>query len=141
MGWKTEILVQQMMDAEDFYASEIVQVKVPSLYNGRFVLVGDAGYAVGPIGNGTTLALTGAYILAGEVGKHAGDLAAGLRGYEMRMRPLIEETQKIPPLVPTILAPQTVLGNMATELHFRLYCLGWHRRVCSEVPWCGFCEF
>jgi 2-polyprenyl-6-methoxyphenol hydroxylase-like FAD-dependent oxidoreductase len=110
VGWKTDEILKGMMDSTDFYASEVVQVKVQNLYKGRFVLVGDAGYAPGFAGNGTTLALTGAYVLAGEVGKHKGNLAAGLRGYEERMTPIIHDLQKIPPLVTTILAPQTAWG-------------------------------
>ena len=109
-GWKTDEAVKGMMEADDFYASETVQVKTPSLHKGRFVLVGDAGYAPGFTGVGTTLALAGAYVLAGEVGKHKGDLAAGLRGYEKQMRPLIDDLQKTPPLIPTVLAPQTAWG-------------------------------
>jgi 2-polyprenyl-6-methoxyphenol hydroxylase-like FAD-dependent oxidoreductase len=110
VGWKTESLMAMMMETDDFYASEIVQVKAPHLFKDRFVMVGDAGYAAGPTGGGTSLALTGAYMLAGEISKHRGDLAAGLRGYEEQMRPLIKEMQKIPPLVSTIMAPQTAWG-------------------------------
>ena len=99
-----------MMGLSDFYSSEMVQVKVPSLHKSRFTLVGDAGYAPGPTGTGTTLAMTGAYVLAGEICKHKGDLAAGLKGYEEQMRPIINDMQKIPPLVPGIAAPQTVWG-------------------------------
>ena len=110
VGWKTEEAMEAMMGSSDFYANEIVQVKVPSLHKGCFTLVGDAGYAPGPTGTGTTFAMTGAYILAGEVGRHKGDLAAGLKGYEERMRPIINDMQKIPPLVPGIAAPQTAWG-------------------------------
>lgn len=110
VGWKTDHLMREMMSSEDFYASEVVQVKLPSLYNGRFVLVGDAGYAAGPTGGGTSLALAGAYMLAGEIAKHPGDLAAGLRGYEQQMKPLIKDLQKIPPLGNSILAPQIAWG-------------------------------
>ena len=110
VGWKTEEVMGAMMGSSDFYANEMVQVKVPSLYKGRFSLVGDAGYAPGPTGTGTSLAMTGAYVLAGEVGRHNGDLAAGLKGYEERMRPIIDDMQKIPPLVPGIAAPQTAWG-------------------------------
>ena len=109
-GWKTDEVLKGMMEAGDFYASEIVQVKTPSLYRGRFVLVGDAGYAPGFTGAGTTLAIAGAYVLAGEVGKHKGNLAAGLRGYEEQMGPLIDGLQKVPPLIPTFFAPQTAWG-------------------------------
>ena len=110
-GWKTDEIIMEMMEARDFYANEIVQVKIPSLYKGRFALVGDAGYAPSNFtGAGTTLALAGAYVLAGEVGKHKGNLAAGLKSYEERMRPIIDDLQKIPPPVPTVLAPQTAWG-------------------------------
>jgi len=110
VGWKTDEAVKGMMEAGDFYAGEIVQVKTPSLYKGRVVLVGDAGYAPGPTGTGTSLAIAGAYVLAGEVGKHRGDPAAGLRGYEAQMRPIIEDMQKIPPFVLDMFAPQTAWG-------------------------------
>ncbi|KAI4195523.1 MAG: hypothetical protein LQ350_007156 [Teloschistes chrysophthalmus] len=109
-GWKTEEVMAAMTDSSNFYASEMVQVRVPSLHKGRFVLVGDAGYAPGPTGTGTSLAMTGAYVLAGEVGKHRGDLAAGLRGYEERMKPIIKDMQKIPPMVLSVMAPQTAWG-------------------------------
>jgi len=115
-GWKGEELVADLVEAEDFYASEMVQIKVPHLYNGGFVLVGDAGYAAGPTGGGTTLAMTGAYILAGEMGKHKGDVAAGLRAYEERMRPIIADMQTIPPGVPTFIAPQTRWGIWLRDL-------------------------
>ena len=128
-GWKSEFIVQEMMKSDDFYASEVVQVKIQNLYNGRFVLVGDAGYAAGPTGGGTSLALAGAYILAGEIGKHTGNLAAGLRGYDERMKPLIRDMQKIPSLVPMILAPQTLWGIWLRNYAF------------AFIAWTGVAEF
>ena len=110
-GWRTDEVLDGMMKSADFYASEVVQVKLPSIYKGRFALVGDAGYAPGFTGGGTSLALAGAYLLAGEVGcRHKGDLAAGLRGYEEMMRPIIDELQKTPPFMPAIMSPQTAWG-------------------------------
>ena len=122
VGWKIPEAIRGMMDTKDFYANEIVQVKTPSLYAGRFVLVGDAGYAAGPTGGGTTLCLAGAYLLAGEISKYKGDLTAGLRGYEQQMRPLIDEMQKIPPFVSTIMAPQTAWGIWLRNNIFALVC-------------------
>ncbi|KAL3417243.1 oxidoreductase [Phlyctema vagabunda] len=109
-GWKIGEIVKAMMDSTDFYASEIVQVKLPNLSKGRFVLVGDAGYAPGITGAGTTLAIAGAYVLAGEIGSHKGDLAAGLQSYEQRMRPIVDDLQKVPSIFPGVLAPQSVWG-------------------------------
>lgn len=109
-GWRTAEILADLDDARDFYASEVVQVRMPSLSAGRVVLVGDAGYGPGFTGTGTSLALAGAYILAGEIGKHGTDVLAGLRGYEETMRPIIKELQHVPFFVPSIFAPQTRWG-------------------------------
>lgn len=122
MGWKTDEILKGMMEADDFYASEIVQVHVPSLYKERFVMVGDAGYAPGPTGTGTSLAMAGAYVLAGEICRHKGDLAAGLKGYEERMRPIIKDLQKVPPFGPAIFAPYTAWGLWLRNTIFMIIC-------------------
>lgn len=109
-GWIADEVMSGMLESTDFYATEVFQIKTPSLHKGRFVLVGDAGHAPGFTGTGTSLALAGAYTLAGEIGKHKDDLSAGLRGYEERMRPLVDALQKVPSLVPTVFAPQTPSG-------------------------------
>lgn len=110
VGWLAPTVLAGMQTTDDFYASDIVQVRAPSITKGRLALVGDAGYATGPTGAGTSIALTGAYVLAGEIGKHKGDLAAGLKAYEETMKPFIKEMSEIPPFVMTILAPQTSWG-------------------------------
>ncbi|KAK8079364.1 hypothetical protein PG997_007182 [Apiospora hydei] len=79
-GWICDEAAGLIANADDFYASELVQVKLPSLYKGRFVLVGDAGYAPGPTGTGTSLAMAGAYVLAGEIHRHRGDLGGWTKG-------------------------------------------------------------
>jgi 2-polyprenyl-6-methoxyphenol hydroxylase-like FAD-dependent oxidoreductase len=128
-GWITNDLLTEMKNSNDFYASEIAQVKLPTLHNSRVVLVGDAGFAAGPTGGGTSLALAGAYTLAGELARYPGDVAAGLQAYEDRMRPLVKELQKIPPFVGTILAPQTSWG---------IWLRNW---VFAGVAWSGVAEW
>ena len=135
-GWRTPEILTGMLSAKDFYASEVVQVKLPTLHKGRFVLVGDAGYAPGPTGGGTTLALAGAYILAGEICKHgAHNIVAGLAGYESTMRPLISDMQKIPPGVPGIMAPQTESGIFVRNWIFAALC--WSRVHELAGKWFG----
>ncbi|CAG9984368.1 unnamed protein product [Clonostachys byssicola] len=109
-GWKTEEILKEMMMSKDFYANEIMQVKPPTLHKGRFVLVGDSGYAPGPTGAGTSLAMVGGYVLAGEYLRNGRDISAALKAYEAQMRPIIDDLQKIPPLIPGVLAPQTEWG-------------------------------
>ncbi|KAF4549572.1 FAD-binding domain-containing protein 70 [Elsinoe fawcettii] len=129
MGWRVPEILEAVKDSKDFYASEVVQVRLPALSKGRFVMVGDAGYAPGFTGAGTTLAMTGAYVLGGEIAKHPGDLAAGLAGYEKTMRPLITEMQKIPPGVTSILCPQSAWG------------LWLRNHIFMFVTWTGIVDF
>ncbi|KAK1756546.1 oxidoreductase [Echria macrotheca] len=128
-GWKTDEIMDAMLDptSTEFYANEIVQVKTPALYSGRIALIGDAGYASGPTGMGTSAALAGAYILAGEMAAHPGDIEAGLRAYEERMRPVVTKVQKIPSLIPAVLAPYTAWGLWLRNNIFALIC--WTRVV------------
>lgn len=98
-GWKCNNILRVMMHTDNFYATEISQIKPPTLHQGRFVLVGGAAYALGQTGFRTD-------ILASEVRTNKGDIAAGLRGYEEQMGPLGEEMQKRK----YVLAPQTAWG-------------------------------
>ena len=69
---------------------------------GRVALVGDAGYCASPLsGMGTSLALVGAYILAGEMGPAAegvdsGRLDAAFARYQSAMRPYVDKCQDLP---------------------------------------------
>lgn len=103
-------LVDAMWQAEDFYLDAIVQVIMQHWSRGRVVLVGDAGYCPSPLtGLGTSLGLVGAYVLAGELAA-AGDLSAGLRRYEHRLRPYVRQGQHLPPGGISGFAPRTRLG-------------------------------
>ena len=72
----------------------VAQIRLPRWSTGRTVLLGDAAWATGPFGTGTTLALVGAYILAGELGQDT-DTAAALGRYEERMRPFVAQAQDV----------------------------------------------
>ncbi len=66
-GWEVERLLEHMADAPDFYFDAISQVHMGRWSNGRVALVGDASYGPSPAsGQGTSLALVGAYVLAGD---------------------------------------------------------------------------
>lgn len=123
-GWLAKELIESMWDSKDFYSNEFVQVKMPSLSKGRFAVVGDAGYAPGFTGTGTSLAISGAYVLAGELLSHPGDVKAGLRAYEERMRPIIKDMQTLPPGVRSFLAPQTHWGLAVRNVILRVVCFG-----------------
>jgi 2-polyprenyl-6-methoxyphenol hydroxylase-like FAD-dependent oxidoreductase len=97
MGWNTPALLAAMDTADDFYFDAYAQVKMPTWVNGRVVLLGDAGWSPSPAtGQGTNLALVGAYVLGGELALAKGE-PAGLAGYETAMREYVERNQKLMP--------------------------------------------
>jgi len=59
---------------------------------------------------GTTLALNGAYNLAGALLRHANDHTAAFAEYEQKMRPLVERAQKLAPGMPYLMNPETAWG-------------------------------
>jgi 2-polyprenyl-6-methoxyphenol hydroxylase-like FAD-dependent oxidoreductase len=65
-GWQCDALLTAAQEADDFYFDSFLQVHMPAWTSGRVALVGDAGYCASPLsGMGTSLALVGAYLLAG----------------------------------------------------------------------------
>lgn len=112
-AWTTrERVLAGLRDAPDFYAQEVGQVKAAAWHRGRGVLVGDAGFCPSPMsGCGTTAALVGAYVLAGELAaRGADDVPAALAAYERVLRPFVAEAQRLPPGAPDYAAPRGSWG-------------------------------
>ena len=60
-----------------FYFDSITQLRMDTWSRGRVTLVGDAGYCPGPaVGGSTSLAVVGAYVLAGELAGRAATTSA-----------------------------------------------------------------
>lgn len=112
-GWEAKRVLEGMDESDDFYFDQIAQVKLPKWTNGRCALVGDAGFAPTPIsGQGTSLAIVSAYVLAGELSKldETVDVPTALTNYEKVLRPLVDKAQSIPSAAPQIVNPQTSWG-------------------------------
>jgi 2-polyprenyl-6-methoxyphenol hydroxylase-like FAD-dependent oxidoreductase len=87
MGWRVDEFLAAMDGTDDFYFDSMSQVELPSWSKDRVVLLGDAAHCPAPAsGQGTSLALVGAYVL----GQHLGE-PGGLTEYERRMRPYVEK--------------------------------------------------
>ncbi|WP_412543751.1 FAD-dependent monooxygenase [Longispora sp. K20-0274] len=96
VGWRVPGLLAAMADADDFYFDEISQVRVDRWWRGRAVLLGDAGYCGSPLtGMGTSMALVGAYVLAGEL--TVGPPEAAFARYQVAMRDYVAACQELPP--------------------------------------------
>ncbi len=97
VGWRVPSLLSLMPAADDFYFDSIDQVHVDRWARGRVVLLGDAGYCGSPLaGLGTSLALVGAHVLAGELAE-ATSPAAAFTAYQQAMTAYVADGTKLPP--------------------------------------------
>ena len=97
-----------------FYFDSITQLQLTSWSRGRVTLVGDAGYCPGPaVGGSTSLAVLGAYVLAGELERAAGDHAAAFSAYErVMMEPVLGSRALARAMAKSVL-PSSELGVRA----------------------------
>jgi 2-polyprenyl-6-methoxyphenol hydroxylase-like FAD-dependent oxidoreductase len=95
-GWETARILAHLDDTPDFYLDQVAQVVMDRWSCGRVGLLGDAACCASPMsGQGTGLALVGAYLLAGELAAAGWDPEVGFARYEQRMRPFVEANQEI----------------------------------------------
>ena len=96
IGWEIPRLLEMMPTASDWYFDMAAQIDMPRWSQGRVVLVGDAAYCASPMsGQGTSIALIGAYVLAGELAAASGDHLRAFAVYENVMRPFVEANQAL----------------------------------------------
>jgi 2-polyprenyl-6-methoxyphenol hydroxylase-like FAD-dependent oxidoreductase len=118
-GWEVPRLVAAMREATDFGFDSNAQVTLDAWSRGRVVLLGDAAWSPTPLtGLGTSLALVGAYVLAGELA--AGDLPTALRRYEEVLRTYVTTAQKLPPGGVNAFAPTRALDIRLRQASMRL---------------------
>ncbi|CAM3709460.1 FAD-dependent monooxygenase [Smaragdicoccus niigatensis] len=95
-GWLTPRILGHLEHTPDFYLDQVAQVVMQRWSSGRVGLLGDAAFCSSPFsGQGTGLALVGAYVLAGELAAADWDPTVGFARYETRMRPFVEANQEI----------------------------------------------
>ncbi len=93
-GWVRPQLMQYMRTAPDFYFDEMSQIKMDRWSKGRVALVGDAGYCCSPLsGQGTSVALLGAYVLAGELAAAGNDYELGFANYRKEFHDYVKRNQ------------------------------------------------
>ncbi len=92
-GWETARMVAAMREADDLFFDVVSQIHLPQWTDGRVALVGDAAHAPSFLtGQGTSLALVGAYVL-GHALATIPDHTAAFAAYESRARDFVERNQ------------------------------------------------
>lgn len=97
--------------SEDFYMTHWSRVRTPKWAKGRCVTLGDAAFAT--MGVGTSLAMVGAYCIAGELSKieDVKEVPEALQRYETLFRPYFQKHDFDLPGFPQLANPQTAWGN------------------------------
>ena len=104
VGWQAPRILAALGHAP-LYVDQITQVRLPTWRHGRVAVLGDAAWCAGPFGTGTTNALAGAYVLAGELGTTPHDIPAAFTRYERILRPQTDRAQSF--VMPRIGHPHT----------------------------------
>jgi 2-polyprenyl-6-methoxyphenol hydroxylase-like FAD-dependent oxidoreductase len=96
IGWEVPRLLGMMPSAPDYYFDAAAQIQMDHWSQGRVSLVGDAGYCASPMsGQGSSLALIGAYVLAGELAAASSAYQTAFQQYEKEMRPFVALNQAL----------------------------------------------
>jgi 2-polyprenyl-6-methoxyphenol hydroxylase-like FAD-dependent oxidoreductase len=93
-GMAKTVLQDLRFDIRLFFDS-FVQIIMPNWSNGRIALLGDACGCLTPIaGQGSHMAMAGAYVLASELERHNGKHREAFNAYEKFLKPFISKKQK-----------------------------------------------
>jgi len=140
--WIVPQMVEEMRRADDLFFDSVSQIYMPTWSKGRIVLAGDAAHATSfASGQGSSMALVGAYILAGELATKA-DFGTAFAEYERIARPFVEMNQALVKVGTSLLQPSTpeelkarndMLRKMAEEPAAKVYPEDDSRRVHSAL--------
>jgi 2-polyprenyl-6-methoxyphenol hydroxylase-like FAD-dependent oxidoreductase len=106
-GWRVPELLDRVRAADDLYFDSVSRVQMPTWSRGRIGLVGDAASCVSLFGDGSSLAMTGAFTLAESL---ADAIRSGLQVYEARHRPQRAAKEDSVTLATKLFIPATTAG-------------------------------
>lgn len=120
-GWEAPQILDALDATDDLYFDRVSQIRMDSWSNGRIALVGDAAYSVSLLsGQGAALAMTGAYVLAGEIARAQGRPEIAFPAYEATLRDYIDGKQQSAENFASSFAPHSRMGifvrNQVTKL-------------------------
>jgi 2-polyprenyl-6-methoxyphenol hydroxylase-like FAD-dependent oxidoreductase len=95
LGWLVPQLLEGTKRADDFFFDAVAQIQMEQWYNGRVALAGDACQCLTLLaGQGASMGMAGAYLLAFELHKADGDYETAFPAYQEMLKPEIERRQK-----------------------------------------------
>ncbi|WP_329426338.1 FAD-dependent monooxygenase [Streptosporangium sp. NBC_01495] len=125
-GWEVPRLLDEMDASSAFYFDSITQIRMDSWSRGRISLVGDAGYSPGAaVGGGTSLAVVGAYVLAGELAVAGGDHERAFRAYESELGEYVRRSREL---------GRGMARTLVPDSRFQLWATLWGTRLLARLP-------
>ncbi len=95
LGWLVPQLLEDTKQADDFFFDAVAQIQMKQWFNGRVALAGDACQCLTLLaGQGASMGMAGAYLLASELHKANGDYKTAFPAYQEMLKPEIERRQK-----------------------------------------------
>jgi 2-polyprenyl-6-methoxyphenol hydroxylase-like FAD-dependent oxidoreductase len=94
-GWIAEAMLKAYRAKEPIYFDSLTLIEMPHWHQGRVALVGDAcGCLTLLAGQGSHMAMAGAYVIARELKRHDGDSAAAFAAYQAMLKPAVTKRQR-----------------------------------------------
>jgi 2-polyprenyl-6-methoxyphenol hydroxylase-like FAD-dependent oxidoreductase len=121
VGWLCPQLLDRIGMAPDFYFDPVSQIRMEHWSKGRVTLVGDECYCPSLLsGQGSALAMSGSYVLAGELKAAGGDGKIAFERYENLMKPFVDDKQELAKTFAGSFLPKSNLGIWARNQFTRL---------------------
>jgi 2-polyprenyl-6-methoxyphenol hydroxylase-like FAD-dependent oxidoreductase len=119
-AWRVPDLLEEVDAAEDVFFDSVSLVRLPQWSTGRVALLGDAASSLSLFGDGSTLAIAGAYTLAEELAATPEDYQAAFCRYERRHRTLVDPRAKGFAAAAALMVPATGRGILLRNAGTRL---------------------
>ena len=95
LGWVIPQLLEGTKQADDFFFDAASQIQLDTWYQDRVTLVGDACQCLTLLaGQGASMGMAGAYLLADELHKADGDYKVAFPAYQQRLNPRSTASKK-----------------------------------------------
>jgi len=109
--WECSRILEELDRSNNLYFDRVSQIKMEHWSRGRIALVGDAAFCVSLMaGQGSALAMTAAYVMAGELFRAAGRYEKAFHDYEALLRAYIGSKQRGAERFSSAFAPLTRWG-------------------------------
>jgi 2-polyprenyl-6-methoxyphenol hydroxylase-like FAD-dependent oxidoreductase len=124
-GWEVPELLARLDESDDLYMDTVSQIRMDRWHRGRIGLVGDAAFAPSFLaGQGSALAMIGAYVMAGEIAR-SDSVESALAAYEARLMPFMQAKQKAASRFAGSFVPASRPGIAFRNLVTRLMGIDW----------------